>query len=100
MRLDLTIRQKIDGRKMTLELVGELNTITAKELEKYVNDLDCDELILDFQNLSYITSAGIRLILCAKQTMDRTGGTMRIVQMCDEIKEIFEVVGLYDLFVF
>ena len=54
------------------------------------------ELILDFANLEYISSAGLRVLLSAQKIMNKQG-KMTIKNVCDEIKEIFEVTGFSDI---
>ena len=79
-------------------LSGRLDTITAPQLEAELKaSLDgITELILDFQNLEYLSSAGLRVLLAAQKVMNRQG-TMTVMHVSDTVHEIFEVTGFIDI---
>ena len=54
------------------------------------------ELILDFENLQYISSAGLRVVLSAQKTMSKQG-EMKVLHVNDTIMEVFEVTGFIDI---
>ena len=86
--------------KLTVELDGKLDANTAPELEeKLTPELkETGYLIIDMQNLKYISSAGLRVLVWAVQTLDEHGGTMTIKNVSDEIKKVFELTGLISVF--
>lgn len=96
---ELTIKRTEEGGKLTLSLSGEINSLTAKDLEDEIYALDCDELVFDFAELDYTTSAGIRILLSAKSGMNAKNGEMYVINPNDSVREIFEIVGLYSQFV-
>ena len=54
------------------------------------------ELVLDFEKLDYISSAGLRVLLSAQKTMAKQG-EMKIIHVNETIMEIFEVTGFTDI---
>ena len=93
----MTIDKTREGGKLTLTLEGRLDTTTAPQLEAEVKHLDgVTELVLDFEKLEYLSSAGLRVILAAQKTMNRQG-TMVIRQVNETIMEVFEVTGFVDI---
>ncbi|MCI6991198.1 MAG: STAS domain-containing protein [Clostridiales bacterium] len=93
----MTIAKTREGGKLTLTLEGRLDTTTAPQLEAEVKHLDgVTELVLDFEKLEYLSSAGLRVILAAQKTMNRQG-TMVIRQVNETIMEVFEVTGFVDI---
>ncbi len=94
----LTINKTIEDRKAVFTLEGRLDTTTAPMLEKVLKEAlpGVSDLTLDFADLEYISSAGLRVLLAAQKTMNRQG-SMKIVHVCDTIKEIFEVTGFLDI---
>ena len=54
------------------------------------------ELIMDFEKLEYISSAGLRVLLSCQKIMSKQG-SMKVVHVSDLIKEIFEVTGFIDI---
>lgn len=93
----MTIEKKQEGTNLTLQLGGRLDTTTAPELEAVLRELGgVEELILDFENLEYISSAGLRVLLGAQKTMNKQG-SMKIRHVNDVIMEVFEVTGFADI---
>ena len=94
----LNIKKEITGGKAYISLEGRLDTTTAPELEKEVKgSLDgVSELIMDFEKLAYISSAGLRVLLAAQKIMTKQG-EMRVINVNESIMEIFEVTGFADI---
>ena len=78
-------------------LGGKLDAVSSPEVEKQLIDsLDgVEKLILDFTELEYISSAGLRVILTASQIMDDQG-EMVIKNVCSDILDVFNVTGIAD----
>lgn len=94
----MTIEKTLKGSTLNVVLSGRLDTITAPQLEAELKaSLDgITELILDFQNLEYLSSAGLRVLLAAQKVMNRQG-TMTVMHVSDTVQEIFEVTGFIDI---
>ena len=94
----MTINKTKNGKTLTLAVEGRLETTTAPELEAVVkNEIgDVTELILDFANLDYISSAGLRVILTAQKTMKKQG-EMKVIHVNDIVNEIFDITGFSDI---
>ena len=93
----LNIVKEQKDTTLTVFLEGRLDTTTSPELEKMLKEnLDgMTELILDFEKLEYISSAGLRVLLSAQKTMNRQG-KMKLIHVQDAVREIFEVTGFLD----
>ena len=94
----LSIEKKPDGSELTVALSGRLDTTTAPELEKELKaSLDSvTVLTIDMEELEYISSAGLRVLLSAQKTMNKQG-EMKLVHVNETIMEIFEVTGFSDI---
>ena len=94
----LNIKKTVENEKACFQLEGRLDTITSPELEKeLVDSLDnVKELVLDFEALDYLSSAGLRVLLSTQKRMSRQG-SMKLVHVNDTIMEIFEVTGFTDI---
>ena len=56
--------------------------------------------MLDFEKLEYISSAGLRCLLHFKNDIEKFGGTVKIINVIDEVKEVFDITGFSDIFEF
>ena len=94
----LNIEKKIDGEKAEITAEGRLDTITAPELEGVIREIvpSVTELVLDFEKLDYISSAGLRVLLSTHKNMTGKGG-LKIVNVSRPIMEIFEVTGFSEI---
>lgn len=94
----MTIQRNIDGDRVELTLTGRLDTITAPQLENELNAIlpSITDLQFDLTDLSYISSAGLRVLLSAQKRMNRQG-EMLIRGANADLMEIFEVTGFVDI---
>ncbi len=94
----MEIKKTQNGTDLLLELSGRLDTTTAPELEAVVkSSLDGVTLLtLDFANLEYISSAGLRVLLSAQKEMNQKG-KMVVKNACEDIMEVFEITGFIDI---
>lgn len=84
------------GEALEVVLKGRLDTTTAPELEAALELDGISDLVLDFEGLEYISSAGLRVILAAQKKMSAQG-KMVIKNVNDTIKEVFEITGFIDI---
>ena len=96
----MTIEIKRNAKETVIELVGRLDTTTAPSLDKTINeDLgNSKNLVLDFKNLEYISSAGLRVLLGAQKKLQKIG-SMKVINVCEEVMEVFEMTGFADILV-
>ena len=94
----MTIEIKKNADQLTIDVVGRLDTITAPALEKTIDEsiASTENLVLNFKGLEYISSAGLRVLLAAQKKMQRVG-SMKVVGVCDDVMEIFEMTGFADI---
>ena len=82
---------------LTLFLEGELNSYNADNIEKEIDstlkDQKFDKLVLDFSRISYISSAGLRIMLKLKQTY----GNVTIIETTLEVYDIFNMTGFTNI---
>ena len=94
----MTIDKQINGSELTLTLNGRLDTTTAPELEAVIKDsiAGITNLVMDFAELEYLSSAGLRVILSTQKTMNKQG-EMVIRNVNETINEVFEITGFIDI---
>ena len=96
----MTIEIKRNAEETIIELVGRLDTTTAPALDKAISrDIEgTKKLVIDFKSLEYISSAGLRVLLGAQKKMQKIG-SMKIINVCEEVMEVFEMTGFADILV-
>ena len=94
----MIIEIKRAAEETIIKLVGRLDTTTAPDLDKTINQdiADVKDLVIDIKGLQYISSAGLRVLLGAQKKMQKVG-SMKVTNVCEEIMEVFEMTGFSDI---
>ncbi len=79
---------------------GRLDSTTAGDFEKNLLPLleNSKENIVDFKELKYVSSSGLRVLLVAAKQLSTNDQKLTIVSMQDHIKEVFDISGFTELF--
>jgi anti-sigma B factor antagonist len=70
-----------------------------KDIQPLINDINCD-VILDCENLQYISSSGLRIFLSILKSATPTGYHVYIRKLKDDLRQVFTVTGFISLFEF
>lgn len=84
------------GKETTIYLSGQLDTLTAVDFEKEIQKIlqtDTQVIILDGAELTYVSSAGLRLLLTLQKGMTAKKGSFRLRRISSGIMEIFNITG-------
>ena len=91
------MRFELKEKTLTLYLEGELNSYNADNIEKEIDNIlkeqTFDQLVLDFSRISYISSAGLRIVLKLKQKYNKVS----IVETSLEVYDIFQMTGFTNI---
>jgi anti-sigma B factor antagonist/stage II sporulation protein AA (anti-sigma F factor antagonist) len=91
--MDITIE---NGEVLTIRLSGQLDTLTSVDFEKEIRNIlkgESSDVVLDGKMLTYISSAGLRLLLTLQKGMKAKRGKLRLSNIRPEIMEIFNITG-------
>ena len=94
----MEIRKEKKDSALSMAIEGRIDTTTAPQLETELKaDLDgVTELCLDFGQVEYISSAGLRVLLSAQKLVNRQGKLV-LTPVIESVMEIFEVTGFSDI---
>lgn len=88
-------------KETTVQLIGELDTIAtteqADELQQVLNIAD-KALVIDCNELNYISSAGLRFFMQLKRETEAKGGKIRIIHLNEDVADIFRMSGFQNIF--
>lgn len=88
-----------EAETLTMKVIGSLDTLTSCELEAQLKKVDnsVKSLVLDFTELDYITSVGIRILISTNKMMSRQGGLI-LRGLNEEVKEVLDITGVLEYF--
>ena len=91
------MKYSLEKETLILFFEGELNSYNSEEVEKEIGSIIKDNsfkaIVLDFENLKYISSAGLRIIVRLKQQND----DISIRKPSKSVYDIFKMVGFENL---
>ena len=95
--MNLKISTERKGNALILSPVERIDSSVARDFEEFVQDRVAEgnnKLIVDFSEISFISSAGMRVLLIyAKKLRTGGGGKLVLCNMRDSIREIFSISG-------
>ena len=94
----MNVKERKEGEKAIVSVSGRIDTATAPTLHEYLKTelVGVKELILDFQEVEYVSSAGLRVILYAQKTMSAQG-SMKLINVSPDILEVLELTGFTEV---
>ena len=96
----MTIEIIKNEMETTIQLVGRIDTTTAPALDNTINEVvsSTKNLVLNFKDVEYISSAGLRVLLGAQKKMKQIG-SMKVTNVCEAVMDVFEMTGFADILV-
>lgn len=98
MSLEITVTPEANNGKR-VSIAGSLDSNTAPALQQSIDDeisADVGTTIIDFKELDFLSSAGLRVIFKTKKIMDNSGGKFLLVNLQPQIKKVFEIIKALD----
>ena len=92
----MAISSEREGDTLVCKADGRIDGTNAREFQ---DDLDAAieeadrAVILNFEDLMYISSAGIRVVLMTAKTLQRRDARFALCSLSEPVREIFEVSG-------
>ncbi len=83
------------------QLIGRLDAITTAQADRDMQVLidHADKaIVLDCEQLQYISSSGLRLFLALRKAVEMNGGSLVIVGLSDQLRQVFTITGFINLF--
>ncbi|MCL2033118.1 MAG: STAS domain-containing protein [Oscillospiraceae bacterium] len=95
----MEIKKTITDYTGVLTLSGRLDTVTSPKLQEALAELmsSSDKIELDFSEIGYVSSAGLRVLLLGHKNASASGKTMTLKNVLPEVMEVFEITGFLDI---
>ena len=84
------------GEVKVLRIEGKLDTKTSPDAQAMLTDLiekGATKIVVNFEKLVYISSAGLRVLLAAAKQIKGNSGELRVCGLNDVVQEVFEISG-------
>ncbi|MDR0760185.1 MAG: STAS domain-containing protein [Treponema sp.] len=96
----MEIVKNLSGGAVTLSINGKLSAATAQEFNAAVEEAqgESNALVLDFKDVDYLASAGLRVLVGAQKRASASGGSLSLLNVRSQVMEVFETTGLDEVF--
>ena len=89
-----------DGSTLTIALSGKLDAGTAPGLDaSLASELPTiTDVVFDLEQLTYISSAGLRTLLATYKRVTKVNGTMNVINACEDVMDVLKMSGFAALY--
>ena len=97
----MNITHTVTDNRDVLHPQGRIDTLTSPELESALQpllDKEKIQITLDFQEVSYISSAGLRVIIKAAQKAKAVNGEVALTNLNKSVAQVLEITGFQSFF--
>ncbi len=95
----MNINEASNGDQITLSVSGRVDTTTAPDLQTSITNAfeKSADLVIDFSEVEYISSAGLRALLFGQKTAQSKNGSMVVTNVTDAVKEVLDITGFSNI---
>lgn len=97
----MDLQTQEEGKTIVVMISGRLDAVTAPEYEKSIRDMidgGNSEFVVDFDQLDYISSAGLRALLLMAKLLKEKGGQVCFANVKGNVRSVFKMSGFTSLF--
>jgi anti-sigma B factor antagonist len=93
---EFSVTRRRVGDAVVVAPVGEVDLATVDALQAELDAAagESAQLVLDLRDITFMDSAGLRLLLHLSRTLEDAGGTLTVVRGTREVQRLFDLVGL------
>lgn len=92
----MEINSRDEGEVKVVELEGNLDTNTSPGAQEHLDQLvdgGSHKVLVNFEKLNYISSAGLRVLLATAKKLRANGGDLRLCSLNQNVQDVFEISG-------
>jgi anti-sigma B factor antagonist len=97
----MTVNTTEESNRVIVEIVGEVDLYNAPKVRDTINELmdkDKINIIIDLDEVDYIDSSGIGVLISSATDIKDLGGTLKLKCNSPNVKRVFELTRLVDFF--
>jgi anti-sigma B factor antagonist len=92
--MEVTVKEVNEVSVLSFE--GNLDTNTAPQAQEQIDQLidsGSSKILINFNELNYISSAGLRVLLATAKKLKATSGDLKICGLNQTVQEVFDISG-------
>lgn len=95
----MTVEKELKGTEILIKVAGRIDTVTAPDFEKEISAVfdGKQNLSLDFEQVEYISSTGLRILIAIHKKAQACGGSFVLKNTNDIVSEVLETTGFSEI---
>lgn len=92
----MDINDRDEGEVKVVELEGNIDTNTSPTVQDHLTVLingGSSKILINFEKINYISSAGLRVLLATAKKLRANGGDLRLCNLNQGVQDVFEISG-------
>lgn len=85
------------GESGEILLLGRFDAVHEEEVASFLGQIDKSRTV-DFQNLEYISSAGLGILLMTHQRLSQSSHALKLINLSNHLRDIFHYAGFDTIF--
>jgi anti-anti-sigma factor len=97
----MQINESHEAGSLIVSPNGRIDSTTSPKLEQRLGEIVARgerRLVLDFADVEYISSAGLRVMLALAKRLQAGGGALVLCGMTPPVRQVFDLAGFLPLF--
>jgi len=96
---DFSIKSERNGNVTIVTISGRVDSVTAASLDSELAKIvrEDKKIILNLKNMAYLSSAGVRAIIKALQSAQKSGGGVKLASVPEQVMEVLQTVGMMQM---
>jgi len=96
---DFSIKSERNGNVTIVTISGRVDSVTAAALDSELAKIvrEDKKIILNLKNMAYLSSAGVRAIIKALQSAQKSGGGVKLASVPEQVMEVLQTVGMMQM---
>jgi anti-sigma B factor antagonist len=96
---DLSVKSELNGNVTVVTISGRVDSVTAATMEAELAKIvhENKKMVLDLQDVAYMSSAGVRAIVKILRNAQKSGGGIKLARISDSVAEVLQTVGMMEL---
>jgi len=96
---DFSIKSERNGNVTIVTISGRVDSVTAASLDSELAKIvrEDKKIILNLKDMAYLSSAGVRAIIKALQSAQKSGGGVKLASVPEQVMEVLQTVGMMQM---
>lgn len=96
---DFSVTRELNGNVAVVAISGRVDSFTATALDAELTKIvqENKKIVLNLKDVVYMSSAGVRAIVRALQSTQKSAGGVRLASLPEPVAQVLQTVGMLEI---